>query len=89
MVLTMSHAEGPSDPEVGDDITLGALLAWAATTTPDRIAFVAGLADPTQRRQWTYAELYETSLRTAHALLRRFEPGERVAVWAPNIPSGS
>jgi fatty-acyl-CoA synthase len=25
-------------------------------------------------------------VRTAHALLRRFDPGERVAVWAPNIP---
>ena len=85
MVLTVSNAEGPSEPEVRA-ITLGALLAWAATTTPDRVALVAGVPDPAQRRQWTYAELYEASVRTAHALLHRFEPGERVAVWAPNIP---
>lgn len=85
MVLTVSHAVGPSEPEVRA-ITLGALLAWAATTTPDRVALVAGLPDPAQRRQWTYTELYEASVRTAHALLRRFEPGERMAVWAPNTP---
>ena len=85
MVLTVSHAVGPSEPEVRA-ITLGELLAWAATTTPDRVALVAGLPDPAQRRQWTYAELYEASVRTAHALLRRFEPGERMAVWAPNTP---
>jgi acyl-CoA synthetase (AMP-forming)/AMP-acid ligase II len=85
MSLTMSHAVGPDQPELRD-LTLGGLLAWAAETTPDRVALIAGVADPAGRRQWTYAELYAESVRTAHALLRRFEPGERVAVWAPNIP---
>jgi fatty-acyl-CoA synthase len=85
MPLTMSHAVGPLEPEVRD-VTLGDLLTWAAETTPDRLALICGTPDPTQRRQWTYAELYSASVRTAHALLRRFEPGERVAVWAPNIP---
>lgn len=85
MSLTMSHARGPSHPELRD-LTLGALLAWAAETTPDRVALIAGVADPDSRRQWTYAELYSASAATARALVRRFEPGERVAVWAPNIP---
>ncbi len=41
--------------------------------------------DPTRRR-WTYAELLRDAEQAARALLTRFEPGERVAVWAPNIP---
>ncbi len=83
--LTESYFVGPPEPPVRD-ITLGELLAWAAQTTPERVALVAGVADPAARRQWTYAELYAQSLRTARALRKRFEPGERVAVWAPNVP---
>src|ERR1700682_3533453 len=84
-MLTMSHAAGATEPAVRD-ITLGGLLQWAAETTPDRIALIAGVPDPDNRRQWTYAELYAQALRTARALLARFEPGERVAIWAHNIP---
>jgi len=47
---------------------------------------IAGVADPALRRSWTYAELYREALRTARALLTRFKPGERIAVWAQNIP---
>ena len=65
---------------------MGGLLAEAAATAPDRVALITGLPDPAARRQWTYAELYSASVRTAQALLKRFQPGERVAVWAPNIP---
>ena len=84
-MLTMSHAAGANEPAVRD-ITLGELLQWAAETTPDRVALIAGVADKANRRQWTYAELYAQSLRTARALRARFEPGERVAIWAHNIP---
>ena len=85
MELTLSHATGPSEPPLRD-LTLGQLLAWAAETTPERIALIAGVPDPSARRQWTYAELYRDAQRTARALRARFEPGERVAVWAPNLP---
>jgi fatty-acyl-CoA synthase len=85
MPLTMSHAVGPRLPEVRD-LTLGGLLSEAAASAPDRVALISGLPDPSERRQWTYAELHSESVRTAHALLKRFQPGERVAVWAPNIP---
>ncbi|MGL6111508.1 MAG: AMP-binding protein, partial [Rubrivivax sp.] len=85
MELTLSHATGPTQPPLRD-ITLGQLLAWAAQTTPDRVALIAGVPDPAARRQWTYAELQVQVQRTAKALCARFEPGERVAVWAPNIP---
>ena len=83
--LSESYAVGPSEPAVRD-ITLGELLASAAATVPERVALITGVPDPAARRQWTYAELYEQSLRTARALRTRFEPGERIAVWAPNAP---
>jgi acyl-CoA synthetase (AMP-forming)/AMP-acid ligase II len=38
------------------------------------------------RRRWSYAELLEASERAARALLGRFTLGDRVAVWANNIP---
>jgi fatty-acyl-CoA synthase len=84
-VLTESHAAGPDHPPVRD-ITIGELLREAADSCPDRLALIAGLEDPALRRQWTYSEMYAEARTVAQALCRRFEPGERVAVWAPNIP---
>ena len=83
--LTESYVAGPTTPVVRD-ITLGQLLEQAAKSAPDRIALISGLPDPTLRRQWTYAELYSEAQRTARALLSRFKPGERIAVWAQNLP---
>ena len=37
-------------------------------------------------RAWTYAELLAEAEHTARWLRSRFSPGERVTVWAPNIP---
>ena len=83
--LTEAHTKGPNSPATRD-VTLGQLLEQAAQRAPDRLALIAGVADPAARRRWTYKELYDQSLRTAKALQKRFKPGERVAVWAPNIP---
>ena len=68
------------------DWTLGRALREAATVAPDRTALVEGLADGLAARRWSYAELVAASERVAFALLERFQPGERVAVWAPNVP---
>jgi len=68
------------------EITLGGLLRRVASEVPDRIALVDAVADPTKRRRWTYAELLSKSEQTARALLKRFSPGERIAVCAPNCP---
>jgi fatty-acyl-CoA synthase len=64
--------------------TVGGLLRRAAAEVPDRVALVDAVPDPAQRRSWTYAELLADAERVARALLARFAPGERVAVWAPN-----
>src|SRR5207248_7768905 len=68
------------------ELTVGRMLRQAATEDPDRTALVAGVPDPAGRRRWTYVELLDDAERVARALLGRFEPGERVAVWAPNVP---
>ena len=67
------------------DITIGQSLREAATEVPDRLALVEGVADPAKRRRWTYAQLLTDAERVASALLHRFKPGERIALWAPNV----
>lgn len=66
------------------DVTLGDVLREAARKVPDRIAFVAGDVPTRTTRRWTYRELLGDAERVAFALLKRFVPGERVAVWSPN-----
>lgn len=68
------------------ELTLGDLLRACAAEVPDRTALVEGVEDARRRRRWTYAELLSDAERVARALLGRFSPGERVAVYAPNCP---
>ncbi|MDQ1438277.1 MAG: fatty-acyl-CoA synthase [Acidimicrobiaceae bacterium] len=85
MTLTTSYwPADTSEPVL--EATVGEILRDAAATVPDRIALVAGGPGPAPRRRWTYAEMLAQSEAVAHALLARFQPGERVAVWAPNLP---
>jgi fatty-acyl-CoA synthase len=83
--LTTSHWPADrSDPIL--DTTVGAVLRQAAEADPDGLAMVAGLPEPGARRRWTFGELLGEAERAAGALALRFAPGERVAVWAPNLP---
>jgi fatty-acyl-CoA synthase len=66
--------------------SIGALFTRVVAEVPDRDALVAGVADPAQRRRWTYRELAAEAGRAARALLTRFEPGQHVAVWSVNRP---
>src|SRR4051794_8140788 len=68
------------------DITVGDLLRKAAAKDPDAVALMEGVPDAQARRWWTYGGLLEEAEEAARALLGRFTPGERVAIWAPNIP---
>ena len=68
------------------EITVGGLLREVASDQPEAIAVVDVGLDGAIGRRWTYAELLADSNELALALSTRFRPGERVVVWAPNIP---
>ncbi len=67
------------------ETTVGSILRDAAAQAPNQTAAVARGIVPGQRNTWTYSELLRDAERTAQAPLARFEPGERVAIWAPNL----
>ncbi|RJY10286.1 AMP-binding protein [Aurantiacibacter aquimixticola] len=68
------------------DTTIGQLLRDQAARNGDVDALVEGKLDGTSGRRWTYAELLADAERMAKGLAARFQPGERVAVWGPNLP---
>ena len=79
---TPSYSSGTSDvPLLG--LTLGDDLLAAAAARPDGEALV----DVPSGRRWTYAQLEEDTRALAVALLDRgVRPGDRVAIWAQNVP---
>jgi fatty-acyl-CoA synthase len=83
--LTESHF-----PAQGDDVlletTVGGLLRDMADKRPDAEALVEVDMQGECRRRWTYRDLLEDSEKLGIALASRFEKGERITVWAPNIP---
>ena len=81
-LTTSSWPADTSQPVL--DTTVGGVLRQAAAAVPDRVGLVAAWPG-TPTRRWRYAELLDEAERAAWALLGRFAPGERVAIWAPNI----
>ncbi|MCQ6281659.1 class I adenylate-forming enzyme family protein [Bacillus sp. EB600] len=67
------------------DWTVAQVLRDTAKEVPDRLALVEGTHDPSESRKWTYAQLLADSERVATSLLKKFRPGEHIAVWAPNM----
>lgn len=67
------------------DIMLPDLLRHAAEAVPDQLALVHADPAPEQRREWTYREMLRDTERAARALLARFRPGDRIAIWVPNM----
>ena len=69
------------------DATVGMVLRAAAEQFGGATALVEGTPVlSADRRRWTFETMLADAERVAGALLERFEPGERVGVWAPNIP---
>jgi fatty-acyl-CoA synthase len=66
--------------------TIGSILCDAAAAAPDKVALIDGDPVRGKRRRWTYLALLADAERAARALLRRFSPGERIAVWSGNSP---
>lgn len=83
--LTDSYFPAQPDEDVLET-TVGGVLRTQAAKTPDAGALVEAGMDGAIGRSWTYAELLADAERLAHALASRFQQGERVCVWAPNIP---
>ena len=86
-MTTVATSYWPADTsEPVLETTVGGVLRAAAAAGPDLLAMVGGDPDPGLRRRWTYAGLLAEAEQAARALAARFSPGERVAVWAPNLP---
>ena len=66
--------------------TLGDALRSAAVEFKDDVAVIDGADAAALRRRWTFKALLSESETVARALLARFAPGERIALWAPNSP---
>ena len=81
--LTTSYWPADDSGEVRD-ATVGDLLREAAATVGGRLALVDAVEDIAARRTWTYQEFLADAERAARALLDRFAPGDRIAIWAPN-----
>ncbi len=77
---SISYARGPAEPAILDE-SIGDLLRRITASAPDQLALF-GTRD---ERRWTYARLLADSEAAARALLQRFRPGERVAIWAQNL----
>jgi fatty-acyl-CoA synthase len=76
------------------ELSCGDLLREAARDARDQLALVEvappGSASPTGAdrtdRRWTYGQLLSEAESCACGLLERYDSGERIVVWAPNIP---
>ena len=84
-----AHVAGAQGAATSGDvrnITIGDLIREAARESGDIDALVDGVADPALRRRWTFTELLVQAEQAAHALLARFQPGDRIALCSPNCP---
>jgi len=93
MTFTTSYFPADTSSPVAD-LTTGALLRQAAAEAPEQIALVEAVPPGAPSlsgaartdRAWSYAQLLAEAESCARWLLTKFSPGERIAVWAPNIP---
>jgi fatty-acyl-CoA synthase len=68
--------------------TVGDVLIEWARQTPFRIAYADGGLLDGPPRSWTFEALRDDAATLAVALLSRYEPGERIALWAPPCAEG-
>jgi len=83
--LKDSYFPAQQDDVVRED-TVGGVLRAQAAATPDAPALVEADGAGDIGRRWSYGELLADAERLAGALMTRYRPGERLCVWAPNVP---
>jgi fatty-acyl-CoA synthase len=82
----VAHIKGDTNTEILA-LTVGELLHRSAQHIPDQAALIVPATaggDPEIRLN--YRELETVAQRAAHALLRHFSPGDRLATWASGGP---
>ena len=85
VTLTRAHFPAQSDDFVEETTVPGVLFA-AASDSPGEAALREALLNGEIGRRWTYRQLADDVERLAASLITHFAPGERIAIWAPNIP---
>jgi len=83
--LANSYFPAQDDDEVLPT-TIPSILADAARRMPEAEALVEATTDGETARRWTFRSLADDVTKLAVALRSRFGAGERVAIWAPNLP---
>jgi len=91
--LTSSYRAADTSRPVWN-MTAGDALRHAAEVARDRTALIeavpAGIASlsgaAATDRRWTYPELLADAEACARWLLTRYQPGDHICLWAPNVP---
>jgi fatty-acyl-CoA synthase len=68
------------------DTTVSGVLRHAAQSVPDMPALIEVDQAGKLGRRWTYFELHADAENLARALSTHFAPGEKICIWAPNLP---
>ena len=68
------------------EVTVGDLLREVAVERASATALLEVDMEGQTGRSWTYSELLSDSEQLALSLASRYSQGERITVWAPNVP---
>lgn len=83
--LKKSHFPAQNDAEILN-ITVGELLKEVVAKSPTKTALVDILDNGACGQSWTYKEILEKAECLALSLSNKYKKGERIVIWAPNIP---
>ena len=85
--IKLTESYFPSQPDATiKDSTVGDLLREIAESHPTNVALVDISENGDVIKSFSYSELLTEAMALSHSLSTRFHKGEKVVVWAPNIP---
>ena len=74
------------EDDIVREVTVGNLLREVAVERASVTALLEVDMEGQTGRSWTYSELLSDSEQLALSLTSQYSQGERITVWAPNIP---